>query len=229
MSTEQQTKSRWQTFSPRAADPGDLGRRVARRRAELRLTRERAAERAGMSARYLEYLERSPARPTTAALQRLAAALDTTPAALLGGAADPLCAGGRPGGQAALRALTRGECRRLLAPGGTGRMAFPAAAGPAVCPATFALARDAVVVRAVAAAVAGACSAARVAFEADHIDEVSCAGWSVVVRGEARRVRGPAELRALRGEAEAWPWAGRDGKYVLVALSDVSGRRLPAS
>ena len=47
--------------------------------------------------RYLEYLERYPARPSTESLRRLAAALRTTPAALLGAGADaPHGRSGRP-------------------------------------------------------------------------------------------------------------------------------------
>ena len=41
-----------------------------------------------MSLRYLEYVERYPARPGGTALRRLAAALQTTPAALLGARAQ---------------------------------------------------------------------------------------------------------------------------------------------
>jgi transcriptional regulator with XRE-family HTH domain len=73
---------------PSPPDPGDLSRRVAQRRAELHLSQAQAAARAGLSLRYLEYLERYPARPTAAALRQLAAALRTTPAALLGGGAN---------------------------------------------------------------------------------------------------------------------------------------------
>jgi DNA-binding XRE family transcriptional regulator len=69
---------------PSPPDPGDLSRRVAQRRAELHLTQAQVAARAGLSLRYLEYLERYPARPAPAALRQLAAALRTTPAALLG-------------------------------------------------------------------------------------------------------------------------------------------------
>src|SRR5579872_6953889 len=82
--TRQEPDDRW----PSPPDPGDLSRRVARRRAELRLSREQVAARSGMSLRYLEYLERYPARPEPDALRRLASALRTTPAALLGAGAD---------------------------------------------------------------------------------------------------------------------------------------------
>src|SRR5437763_1168407 len=62
-------------------------RRMARRREELRLSTAQVAARAGVSQRYLEYLERYPARADATVLRRLAAALQTSPAALLGGAA----------------------------------------------------------------------------------------------------------------------------------------------
>src|SRR5436190_23787879 len=73
---------------PSPPDPGDLSRRIAQRRAELHLSQAQLAARAELSLRYLEYLERYPARPSPAALRRLAAALRTTPAALLGGGAN---------------------------------------------------------------------------------------------------------------------------------------------
>ena len=46
------------------------------------------AARAGLSLRYVEYLERYPAQPTPVALRQLAAALRTTSAALLGAGAE---------------------------------------------------------------------------------------------------------------------------------------------
>src|SRR5512146_902796 len=70
---------------PSPPDPGDLSRRLARRRGELRLSTAQVAARAGLSQRYLEYLERYPARTDATVLRRLAAALQTSPAALLGG------------------------------------------------------------------------------------------------------------------------------------------------
>jgi DNA-binding XRE family transcriptional regulator len=73
---------------PSPPDPGDLSKRVARRRAELHLSQAQVAARAGMSLRNLQYVERYPARPTAAALRRLAAALQTTPATLLGAGAQ---------------------------------------------------------------------------------------------------------------------------------------------
>jgi transcriptional regulator with XRE-family HTH domain len=67
-----------------AADPGDLGRRVAYRRQELGLSTRDVAVRAGMAPGYIEYLERQPSELTTDELIRLANALDSTVNALLG-------------------------------------------------------------------------------------------------------------------------------------------------
>ena len=66
---------------PSPPDPGDLSRRLAARRAELRLSLSQVAERAAVNRRYLEYLESFPGQPDAGTLRRLAAALRTTPAA----------------------------------------------------------------------------------------------------------------------------------------------------
>ena len=76
--------------------PGDLSRRVAQRRAELKLTRQQVAARANVSLRYLEFLENYPGMPTGAVLRQLAAALQTSPAALLGAGMETPPGNGRP-------------------------------------------------------------------------------------------------------------------------------------
>ena len=73
---------------PAPPDPGDLSRRMAARRAELRLSLSQVAERAAVNRRYLEFLENFPGQPDAGTLRRLAAALRTTPGALLGGGGD---------------------------------------------------------------------------------------------------------------------------------------------
>src|ERR1044072_270136 len=66
--------------------PGDLGRRLAARRAELGLTRRQTANRAGIAPSYLRYLEEAPgAAPDAGALLRLAGVLETTVTELAGG------------------------------------------------------------------------------------------------------------------------------------------------
>ena len=191
---------------PSPPDPGDLSRRVAQRRAELHLSQAQVAARAGLSLRYLEYLERYPARPAPAALRQLAAALRTTPAALLGAGANV------PPGQRHLAdmrfisKLTPAECRRLITPGGVGRIAFGTASGPVVVPVNFAVLADTIVVRTAEGTVIDGHADEQVALEVDHIDEALCLGL------ERAGARAGAPRRAPGGAAP--PAGGRRGLAV---------------
>src|SRR5712691_2952168 len=95
---------------PSPPDPGDLSKRVAQRRAELHLSQAQVAARAGLSLRYLEYLERYPARPSPVTLRQLAAVLRTTPAALLGAGGEVLPGHHRRGGLRVISKLWPAEC-----------------------------------------------------------------------------------------------------------------------
>jgi hypothetical protein len=180
-----------------------------------------------VSLRYLEYLERYPARPSSATLRQLAAALRTTPAVLLGGGANMPPGQCRPAGLRAVSKLMPAECRRLIAPGGVGRIAFGTIAGPIVVPVNFAVLADTLVIRTAEGTVIDGHADEQVALEVDHIDEALCQGWSVLVRGPARRVAHPAELRRLQEEAAVWPWAGGEREvYVRVVPREITGRRI---
>ena len=191
---------------PSPPDPGDLSRRVAQRRAELHLSQAQVAARAGLSLRYLEYLERYPARPAPAALRQLAAALRTTPAALLGAGANA------PPGQRHLAdmrfisKLTPAECRRLITPGGVGRIAFGTISGPVVVPVNFAVLADTIVVRTAEGTVIDGHADEQVALEVDHIDEALCLGL------ERTGARAGPPRRAPGGAAP--PAGGRRGLAV---------------
>jgi nitroimidazol reductase NimA-like FMN-containing flavoprotein (pyridoxamine 5'-phosphate oxidase superfamily) len=220
---------------PSPADPGDLSRRIAHRRAELRLSQSQLASRAGITLRYMEYLERYPATPGGATLRRLAAALLTTPGILLG-AGTQAPAGYRPpdkpagpGGEAVTVKLTPGECRKLIAPGGVGRIAFTTASGPAVLPVNFAVVDDSIVIRTGQGTLIQAHAYDQVAFEVDHLDEAMRQGWSVLASGPAHQVLQPAELRHLRAAAAIWPWAGGERDvYVRILPIRITGRRIEA-
>jgi transcriptional regulator with XRE-family HTH domain len=217
--------SEWTWPSP--PDPGDLSKRVARRRAELHLSKAQVAARAGMSLRYLEYVERYPARPDASALRRLAAALQTTPAALLGAGAQAPPGYGRLAGPPVVTKLMPAECRRLIEPGGIGRIAFCTTAGPAVLPVNFAVVAGTIVVRTGEGTVVDGHADEQVAFEVDHLDEALSQGWSVLVRGRAHRVAHPAELEIVRRDATIWPWPGGDRDvYVRIIPDTVTGRRI---
>jgi transcriptional regulator with XRE-family HTH domain len=212
---------------PSPPDPGDLSKRVARRRAELHLSKAQVAARAGMSLRYLEYVERYPARPDGTALRRLAAALQTTPAALLGARAQAPPAYGRMDRPPVFDKLMPAECRRLIAAGGIGRIAFGTVSGPVVFPVNFAVVAGTIVIRTGEGTMIAGHADGQVAFEVDHLDEALCQGWSVLVRGQAHLVRHPAELDHMRHDAAVWPWPGDDRDvYVRIIPDKVSGRRI---
>ena len=226
--SERQQATAYQRW-PSPPDPGDLSKRVAQRRAELRLSRAQVALRARMSLRYLEYLENFPSVPDAVTLRQLAAALRTTPAALLGAGAEA------PPGHAGLAAhpvvtkLFPAECRRLIEPGGVGRIAFSTAAGPAVLPVNFVVVAGTIVLRTGAGTVIETHGDDRVAFEVDHIDEALGQGWSVLVRGQAHRVLQPDELRHLRETVTVVPWPGGEREtYVRIVPSQITGRRIEA-
>jgi Pyridoxamine 5'-phosphate oxidase len=185
------------------------------------------AARAGMSLRYLEYVERYPARPDFTALRRLAAALQTTPAALLGAGAQAPPGYGRTIGPPIVTRLLPAECRRLIASGGIGRIAFGTTSGPVVLPVNFAVVAGTVVIRTSEGTAIDGHADEQVAFEVDHIDEALSQGWSVLVRGHAHHVAHPAELEVIRRDATIWPWPGGDRDvYVRITVDTITGRRI---
>ncbi len=208
-------------------DPGDVGRRVARRRTELGLTREEVAARAGMAPAYVEYVEHQPAHLTTESLMRLAGALQTTPRELMGGAAD--LPPGRRGTarHPVLEKLDPAECRRLIAPGGVGRVVFTTPSGPVALPVNFSVVDGEIVFRTAADSVIAEYARGEVAFEVDHLDEAMSQGWSVLVSGRAERVDDPFDPARLRERAPVEPWAGgRREVYVRIHPVTVTGRRI---
>ena len=210
-----------------APEPGDLGRRVSARREDLKLSRQQLAELAGVSLPYLAYLETYPARPTQAALQQLAAALRTTPEALLGaGVARPPGKAG-PARRRVLQTLTPAECYDLLSPGGVGRVAFTTADGPAVLPVNYVMAGQVVIFRTAPDTLLAAYLNGPAGFEVDRLDEALSQGWSVLVTGRAVRVTSEAEIRHLERHADIQPWAGgaRD-VYVRITPRKITGRRI---
>jgi nitroimidazol reductase NimA-like FMN-containing flavoprotein (pyridoxamine 5'-phosphate oxidase superfamily) len=214
---------------PSPPDPGDLSKRVARRRAELRLSREQVAARSGLNVRYLEYLERYPARPSAEALRHLAVALCATPSALLGASANT------PPGQAAfteapvVEKLTPPQCRLLIAAGGVGHFAVSTSSGPLVLPVNFAVVSGTIVVRTAEGTAIDRYGDGLVAFEVDHVDDALVQGWSVLVRGQAHHVRHPAELNRMQEDAAVWPWPGGEREvYVRIMPERITGRRIEA-
>ncbi|KUN88555.1 XRE family transcriptional regulator [Streptomyces bungoensis] len=210
-----------------AANPGDIGRRVADERRRRGLSREEAARRAAMAPDYLAYLEERPADPTLSTLIRLAAALGTTVAALRGGGLD------LPPGQGyallhpSLRDLGPDECRALLSTHGVGRVAVSTPQGPAVVPVNYEVVDTAIAYRTAPDSVPAAAVGTEVAFEVDHVDEAMSRGWSVLVVGPARVVTEPDVVRRLTEQAHTQPWAGGPREmWVSIHPTRITGRRI---
>jgi hypothetical protein len=212
---------------PPAGEPGGLGKRVSRRRQDLKLSKRELAGLAGVSVPCLQDLEAHHATPTQAALRRLAAALQTTPQTLLGaGTGQPPGRAG-PSGQPVLKTLTSAECFGLLSPGGMGRVAFTTADGPVVLPVNYAMAGRTVIFRTAPDTLLAGYLDCLAAFEVDGLDEALSQGWSVLVTGHAVRVTSEAEVRHHERYAGVRPWAGgaRD-VYVRIIPHRITGRRI---
>jgi nitroimidazol reductase NimA-like FMN-containing flavoprotein (pyridoxamine 5'-phosphate oxidase superfamily) len=215
------------TSWPSPPDPGDLSTRLAARRAELRLSTTQVAARAGITKRYLEYLERYPALPGAAVLRHLAAALRTTPGTLLGAGGQQPPGYGLRAAATEFTKLTSIECRALIARGGVGRIAFSAVSGPVVLPVNFTVINGSVVVRTSEGSLIEAHGDERAAFEVDHVDEALRQGWSVLLQGQSHRVLQPGELRHVRESVAAAPWPGGERDvYVRIVPDQISGRRI---
>lgn len=210
---------------------GDLARRVARRREELGLTVQELASRAGVAPEYLEYLETSTAVMSSETLHRLSQALKISAWALLGEESawpstpampPPQKPGSRLGG------LSEAECRRLITPGGTGRVIFTTSHGPVAVPVNYAIYRDRVVFRTTEDGSLAALAGAEVGFEVDQIDDERQEGWSVLVVGRLARITNPTEYGEVHKLVR--PWAGEDRRLCMrLDAERISGRRVGGS
>ncbi|MER6539644.1 pyridoxamine 5'-phosphate oxidase family protein [Streptomyces sp900105755] len=124
--------------------------------------------------------------------------------------------------------LDREECLRLLGAVPVGRIVHTRGALPAVLPVNFRLDRDgAVVLRtSEASELVRAVDGSIVAFEADEVDAVAQAGWSVVVTGRAAVVRDPGEhARLVLDGPRSWVPSPRE-VFVRILPELVTGREL---
>ncbi|MGW3108770.1 helix-turn-helix domain-containing protein [Streptomyces sp. NPDC001100] len=207
---------------------GDLGRRIAVRRTALGLSREETADRAGVAASYLQYLEEFPgAAPGRSVLLRLAAALDTTVTDLAGGSSDLTPGQGRAGSDPTFTELTVQECRELLSTHGLGRIAVPTVSGPVVVPVNYSVVDGAIVYRTAPGTTPSQAAGCQVAFEIDRFDDAFGEGWSVLALGRARSVTDPQDIRRLTERAFGEPWAGgHREEWVRIDPLSLTGRRI---
>ncbi|MGJ6969382.1 pyridoxamine 5'-phosphate oxidase family protein [Streptosporangium sp. G11] len=220
-------------MAERLAAPGDLGRRIASRRESLGLDREELANRAGINPSYLAYVEQRAAAPAVETIERLASALDTSTAELLGATIDQPPGQGRAALHPELESLDTQECLRLISPGGVGRLAFDDLGGPTIAPVNYVLHEGCVIFR---TAFGGPFDANlstgvkgvefKIAFEVDRIDDANREGWSVLIRGGVHHVS-TAEEQAAVMALSVQPWAGGDRElYVKITPAEITGRRI---
>jgi len=207
---------------------GDLGRRIAVRRTALDLSREEAADRAGVAASYLQYLEEFPgAAPGRSVLLRLAEVLHTTVTDLAGGDSDQTPGTGRAGSDPTFTELTVQECRELLSTHGVGRVAIPTVSGPVIVPVNYSVVDGAIVYRTAPGAMPSRAAGCQVTFEIDRIDDAFSEGWSVLAIGRARTVTDADDVRRLTEHAFSTPWAGGSREeWVRIDALSLTGRRI---
>lgn len=205
----------------------DLGRRIAARRAALGLTREQVGNRCGADASYIAYLEERASNPGIGSLVRLADALDTTVAELVGATVDQPPGRGSAQRDSELVALSPEECRRLLSTHGVGRVAVFTPEGPAVLPVNYVVAGEDIAFRTSGEALLIRAADTEVAFEVDHVDDAMKQGWSVLAVGELIGVTDGEAIRRLESVARSLPWAGGDRTHWMsVTPVRISGRRV---
>jgi hypothetical protein len=207
-------------------DAGDVGRRIAERQDELKLTMAQVAERSGVAADYLEYLEHTPtAEPSPSALLRIALALEMSASDLLGGEHDRAHGRTDAASDPHLVTIDEEECHGLLAGGGVGRVVFRSAGRPVALPVNFKmLAQDVIFRSADDGEVSAIAFDEQVSFEVDRIDDAMREGWSVLATGTVHPVRA---LRQIH-EAEALdiePWAGGERPtYFCLSVTKLTGK-----
>jgi len=207
------------------AHPGDMARRITRRRTELGLSTEEVAEKAGIDPGYLRYFEESAeGRLSAGTVLLLALALECSPEDLYGGRVDRPPGRGRAGRHPELRELTAAQCEAHMRDGGVGRVVFLSPRGPVAHPVNFAVSEGDVIVSTTVTQAEDLEGQDRVSFEIDRVDEAMSEGWSVLVTGGAHRVDDPDEFVVLAALGLV-PWAGGP-RHALVRIHpvEVTGR-----
>lgn len=134
---------------------------------------------------------------------------------------------------AMLEILDEAECRRLIEPGGIGRLVFAGSYDLTVLPVNYKMHEGAILFRTAEAGTTeedlrtGISHAEfRVAFEVDQFDMQAREGWSVLIQGPAHHLDSAAE----RAEAETLgiePWAsGEREHFIRITPARITGRRI---
>ncbi|MFJ8350178.1 pyridoxamine 5'-phosphate oxidase family protein [Streptomyces sp. NPDC094153] len=201
--------------------------RIEVRLAQLGLTEEELAGRAGMSPRYFRHLIASGADFDPGGFLRIAVALGMTYKELLGGRSDAPAGQGGAAQHPVLMRLTTKECWERLGTHGIGRVALPAHPGPGVFPVNYVVDGMTVAYRTDPRGAAVPEPGGEVSFQVDHVDESRSVGWSVLLAGSAEHVTDPEAVERLAERPVGEPWAGGvRNLWIRVVPAEISGRRI---
>lgn len=120
------------------------------------------------------------------------------------------------------------DCLDRLRSTRIGRLAFFSDGYPMILPVNHSMDGDSVVFRtSMGSKLAAAESEMPVAFEVDGFDADRRAGWSVLVRGDARTVDQPGELHRLDAMG-VWPFADavERNHWVRIVTTEITGRKI---
>jgi uncharacterized protein len=135
-----------------------------------------------------------------------------------------------PTDRAGLEVLPFEECLRLLAAVPVGRVGLVAEGEVVVLPVNHVVdGQDPVFLTARGSKLSAAEQQNVAAFEADHFDEQSRTGWSVLITGHAEVIYEEAEIQRLsRYGLHPWPHATERPVWMRIRALSVSGRRIPS-
>jgi uncharacterized protein len=136
-----------------------------------------------------------------------------------------------PTDQGGLEILPFDECLRLLASVPVGRIGFFADGELVLLPVNHVIdGQDPVFRTARGSKLSAAEGQNLAAFEADHYDEQTRTGWSVLVIGRAEVVYDEAEVQRLnRRGLHPWVTAVERPFWIRIRATSVSGRRTPGT
>lgn len=136
-----------------------------------------------------------------------------------------------PTDHAGLEILPFDECLRLLASVPVGRIGFFADGEVVLLPVNHVIdGQDPVFRTAHGSKLSAAEGQNLAAFEADHYDEQTRTGWSVLVIGRAEVVYDEAEVQRLnRRGLHPWVTAVERPFWIRIRATSVSGRRTPGT
>ncbi|MFF0292748.1 pyridoxamine 5'-phosphate oxidase family protein [Kitasatospora sp. NPDC004614] len=204
-----------------------VAHRIADRQAQIGLSPDALAHRAGMSRSYLELLTAAGPGFDPNGFLRIAAALGVTYHELVAGRADPPPGQAPPAPRPVLVRLTEEECWDRVGTRGVGRIGLPGEHGPAILPVNYAVDRHTVVYRTHHHSAADPPPGTDVSFEVDRIDDRRSNGWSVLVTGTAERIDDKPTLQRLMRDLAVQPWAGGPRtSWIRIRPVSVTGRRI---